>query len=97
MEDKYQNGIVVPVYDTVLLPGVRAALRLADDSQALEAALSRVAEARRLVAEVARGLPPPAEGSRDNPMQRARAEGLLTGPEPLRLADAFLREHFVGS
>ena len=41
MEDKYQNGIVVPVYDTVLLPGVRAALRLADDSQALEAALSR--------------------------------------------------------
>jgi hypothetical protein len=29
-------------------------------------------------------------------MQRARAEGLLCGPEPLRLADAFLREHFVG-
>jgi len=41
MENKRQTGIMIPVYDTVLLPGVRAALRLADESEALVQALTR--------------------------------------------------------
>jgi len=41
MEDKLQTGIVIPVYDTVLLPGVRTALRPVGESEALVQALSR--------------------------------------------------------
>ena len=41
MEDKLQTGIVIPVYDMVLLPGVRAALRPAVAGEALERALGQ--------------------------------------------------------
>jgi ATP-dependent Lon protease len=41
MEDKRQTGIVIPVYDTVLLPGVRAAMQPALESEALAQAVLR--------------------------------------------------------
>lgn len=59
------------------------------------AALARVREARALVADVERNLPPATGEDPRSAMQRAQALGTLAGPEPLRRAEAFLREHFL--
>ena len=72
------------------------ALEVRDGRVGLDEALQRVREARALIVPVEAGLPPPVEGERENPLQRARQCGLLCGPDPLRRADAFLAEHFTG-
>lgn len=72
------------------------AFAVRDGRVALEAALRTVEQAQTLLAEVEAGLPPPAEDDPPSVIERAHHYGLREGPEPLRRAEAFLREHFLG-
>jgi uncharacterized protein len=55
-----------------------------------------VAQARSLLSEIERQLPPPVEGEPRSAVERAHQHGLRDGPDLLRETEDFLREHFLG-
>lgn len=72
------------------------AFAVRDGRLAPEDARRTVEGAQALLAEVEASLPPPAEDDPPSLLERAHLRGLRDGPEPLRRAEAFLREHFLG-
>ena len=71
------------------------AFRVRDGLTGFDEAAKVVAEARQLLADVAAGLPPPADGEPPSVLERAYQHGLRDGPAPLRRAERFLQEHFL--
>ena len=68
--------------------------KLEDGSMSEAEAMQLVDQAKALINAVEQHLPPSSEVDLRGVMHRARTEGLLSGPQPLRDAEDFLVKHF---
>lgn len=74
----------------------RLAFGLRDGATPWEEAVRILERARAALAEVAAGLPPRSDDDPPSVIERAHQYGLRDGPGPLRRAEAFLKEYFLG-